>query len=187
MKYYKKLIGEKVYLAPVCRDDADTFAKWMNDFGVTDYIGRSANLLTLPQEEAWINDVTQGRNYLLSIVKNEDDRLIGNIELQNVNHTDRRATIGILIGEEEERSKGYGTEAINLLLDFAFNYLNINSVNLTLLAINERAKRCYEKVGFKEFGRQRQSRYVNGKYYDTIHMDILKSEFKQTFIKNKNV
>lgn len=187
MKYYKKLVGERVYLSPVNVDDANTFVKWMNDFEVTDYIGRSENLLTLPAEEAWLKSMVEGKNYLFSIVKNEDDKLIGNIELQNVNHTDRRATIGILIGEAEERSKGYGTEAINLLLDFAFNYLNINSVNLTLIAVNERAKRCYEKVGFKEFGRQRESRYVNGKYYDTIYMDILKSEFKHTFIKNKNV
>lgn len=187
MKYYKKLIGERVYLAPVNIDDADTFARWMNDFQVTDYIGRSENLLTLPAEEAWLKEVVEGKNYLFSIVKNEDDKLIGNIELQKVNHTDRRATLGILIGEAEERSKGYGTEAINLLLDFAFNYLNINSVSLTLLAVNDRARRCYEKVGFKEFGRQRQSRFVNGKYYDTIHMDILKSEFKDSFIKNKNV
>lgn len=187
MKYYKKLIGESVYLSPVCGDDAEIFAKWMNDFDVTDYIGRSSNLLTLPEEEAWIRSVVEGKNYLFSIVKNEDDKLIGNIELQSICHTDRRATLGILIGEADERNKGYGTEAINLLLDFAFNYLNINSVNLTLLAVNDRAKRCYEKVGFKEFGRQRESRFVNGKFYDTIHMDILKSEFKQSFIKNKNV
>ena len=187
MKYYKKLVGERVYLSPVSAEDAYTFIKWMNDFEVTDYIGRSANLLTLPQELTWITEVTQGKNYLFSIVKNEDDKLIGNIELQKVNHTDRRATLGILIGEAQERSKGYGTEAINLLLDFAFNYLNINSVNLTVLAVNDRARRCYEKVGFKEFGRQRESRFVNGKYYDTIHMDILKSEFMNSFIKNKNV
>ena len=187
MKYYKKLVGERVYLSPVSADDANTFAKWMNDFEVTDYIGRSENLLTLPQEQAWINEVMQGKNYLFSIVKNEDDKLIGNIELRNISHTNRSGTIGIVIGESEERSKGYGTEAINLLLDFAFNYLNMNSVNLALLAINERAKRCYEKVGFKQYGIQRQNKFVNGKYYDTIHMDILSEEFKGNFIKNKNI
>lgn len=187
MKYYKKLIGERVYLSPVNADDAETYTKWMNDFEVTDYTGRSSALLTLPAEQAWIKSAIEGKNYLFSIVKNEDDMLIGNIELQNVNHTDRSTTLGILIGEADERNKGYGTEAINLVLDFAFNYLNINSVNLTLLAVNERAKRCYEKVGFKEFGRQRKNKFVNGKYYDTIHMDILAEEFKGSFIKNKNV
>ena len=187
MKYYKKLIGERVYLSPITMDDADTFTRWMNDFDVTDYTGRSSNLLTLPAEELWLKSMVEGRNYLFSIIKNEDDKLIGNIELQDVNHTDRRATLGILIGEADERNKGYGTEAINLILDFAFNYLNMNSVNLTLIAVNDRAKRCYEKVGFKEFGRQREAKYVNGKYYDVIHMDILAKEFKQSFIKNKNV
>lgn len=187
MKYYKKLLGERVYLSPVNTDDVEKYTKWMNDFEVTDYIGRSSALLTLPAEQAFINSMVESRNYLFSIVKNEDDMLIGNISLLDVNHINRSATIGILIGEAEERNKGYGTEAINLLLDFAFNYLNMNSINLTVLAINERAKRCYEKVGFKEVGRQRKNKFVNGKYYDTIHMDILNEEFKGNFIKNKNV
>ena len=187
MKYYKKLIGENFYLSPITSDDAEIFAKWMNDFGVTDYIGRSSTLVTVSAEQAWINSILEGKNYLFSIIKNEDDMLIGNIELQNVNHADRRATLGILIGEANERNKGYGTEAINLLLDFAFNYLNLNSIDLTLIAVNDRAKRCYEKVGFKEFGRQREAKFVNGKYYDVIHMDILAKEFGKSFIKNKNV
>lgn len=187
MKYYKKLIGEKVYLSPVSAEDVEIYTRWMNDFNVTDYIGKSSALYTLPQEEVWVKSVTEGKNYIFSIIKNEEDKLIGTVGLNNINYIDRRATLGIMIGENNERSKGYGTESINLLLDFAFNYLNMNSINLTLLAVNDRAKRCYEKVGFKEFGKQRQSRYLNGKYYDTIHMDILKSEFKQSFIKNKNV
>lgn len=187
MRYYKKLLGEKVYLSPMNVEDAPIFTKWMNDFNVTDYTGRSASLMTLTKEEAWVKSVVESDELAFSIIKNEDDSLIGNMGLHKVDHVNSCATLGILIGEHDNRSKGYGTEAINLLLDFAFNYLNLNSVNLTVLEVNERAKRCYEKVGFKEFGRQRKSKFVNGKYYDIVHMDILKEEFKQSFIKNKNV
>lgn len=187
MRYYKKLLGEKVYLSPMNVGDAETFVKWLNDFNVTDYTGKSASLMTLAQEEAWVRSIVEGNNYAFSIIKNEDDSLIGNMGLHKVDHINRSATLGILIGEHDNRSKGYGTEAISLLLDFAFNYLNLNSVNLTVLEVNERAKRCYEKVGFKEFGRQRKCKFVNGKYYDIVHMDILKEEFKQSYIKNKNV
>ena len=58
---------------------------------------------------------------------------------------------------------------------------------LGVMSFNERAIACYKKVGFKEIGRRRQSYYLNGKYYDSVYMDILKEEFKKECIKNKNV
>lgn len=99
----------------------------------------------------------------------------------------RIGTIGVFIGEEDNRSKGYGAEALKLLLDYGFNYINLNNIMLTVKSFNERAIKCYEKVGFKEFGRRRESYFLNGKYYDDVHMDILASEFKESFIRNKNV
>ncbi len=66
--------------------------------------------------------------------------------------------------------------------------MNLNSINLTVLDCNERAKACYKKCGFKEMGRERQGKFVNDKYYDAIMMDILREEFKgREYIKNKNV
>ena len=58
---------------------------------------------------------------------------------------------------------------------------------LTVKSFNERAIKCYEKVGFKEFGRRRESYFLNGKYYDDVHMDILSKEFIGNYIKNKNI
>ena len=55
------------------------------------------------------------------------------------------------------------------------------------MEFNSRAIACYKKCGFKEMGRRRQCNYINGKYYDTIHMDILKEEFAGDFIRNKNI
>ncbi len=74
-----------------------------------------------------------------------------------------------------------------MLLDYGFNYLNLHEIQLDVMSFNERAIRCYEKAGFKQYGRRRESEYVNGKYYDRISMDILKSEFKENYIKNKNI
>lgn len=185
--HYKKLVGERIYLSPVSMDDVEIFTKWLNDLEVTDYIGRSSALQTLEGEKDWVQNQVKNAEYLMTIVTTDNDQAIGNISLVDINNLNRTAVLGILIGEEEYRSKGYGAEAIKLLLDFAFNYLNLNSVSLTLLEGNERAKKCYEKVGFKEFGRQRECIYLNGKYYDRIFMDILASEFKEEFIKNKNV
>lgn len=187
MERIKKLVGEKVYLSPISVNDAEKFVTWMNDFNVTDYITRSDKVLTLEYENQWLNEETKKSGYLMSIVCVDNDEVIGNISLNEINFVHRYAVLGIMIGENKNRSKGYGAEAIGLLLDFAFNYLNLNSVSLTLLDCNERAKRCYENVGFKECGRIRQSRFINGKYYDSIIMDLLASEFKEEYIKNKNI
>ena len=76
---------------------------------------------------------------------------------------------------------------IQLILDFGFNYLNLNNIDLALMEFNERALKCYKKCGFKEIGRRRKCKFINGKYYDSILMDILSEEFKDTYIKNKNI
>ena len=187
MKYYKKLVGKNVYLSPVSEEDAERYMEWMNDFNVTDYIGRSSSIVTLPGEKEWITEATNGKKIVFSIIKLENDELIGNIELMNYKVSDRRATLGILIGSDNNRSKGFGTESINLLLDFAFNYMNLHSVELTVLDDNIRAQKCYHKVGFKDVGRERQARYLNGKYHDEIVMDILREEFTGDFMQNKNI
>lgn len=185
MERIKKLAGEKVYLSPMSVNDAEKFVNWMNDFNVTDYIMRSDKVLSLEAEIQWLSEEAKKSGYLMSIVCADTDEVIGNIGLHDINYIHRYAVLGIMIGEDKNRSKGYGAEAIGLLLDFAFNYLNLNSVSLTLLSCNDRAKRCYEKVGFKECGRKRKCRFLNGKYYDSIIMDILASEFKGEYIKNK--
>ena len=187
MNRIKKLVGEKVYLSPVSMDDVEVFAKWLNDFDVTDYIMRSDKIYSLEAERQWVENTAKKDGYFMSIVTLDNDEVIGNISFNEIDLIHRFAVLGIMIGENENRSKGYGTEAIGLLLDFGFNYLNLNSVSLSLLECNERAKRCYEKVGFKECGRKRKCRYINGKYYDSISMDILASEFKEEYIKNKNI
>ena len=122
-----------------------------------------------------------------AIVDLKTDEMVGTLSLENVNYANRTAVLGIFIGNPDYRSNGYGTEAIKLLLDFGFNYMNLNTINLSVLSCNERAIKCYKKCGFKEAGLLRKSKFVNGKYYDTILMDILAEEFTEDCIKNKNV
>lgn len=105
----------------------------------------------------------------------------------SINYKNRTGEVGIFIGDESNRNNGYGTEVLRLLLDYGFNYLNLNNIMLKVKSFNKRAIKCYEKVGFKEFGRRRESYFLNGKYYDDVHMDILASEFRGNYIKNKNI
>ncbi len=188
MKYFKKLVGDRIYLSPRSIEDAEIYTKWMNDFEVTDYTGRSATVLTLDAEKKYLeNKNINSDATAFAIVDLKTDEMVGTLSLENVNYNHRTAVLGIFIGNPDYRSNGYGTEAIKLLLDYGFNYMNLNSVNLSVLDCNERAIKCYKKCGFKEAGRLRKSKFVNGKYYDTLLMDILADEFSGSYIKNKNV
>lgn len=187
MKYFKKIVGKTVYLSPISVEDAETFVEWMNDFGITDFTGRSANIVTLENEKEWLAEATSGKKHIFAIVSLEDDRVLGTVELMDIREFDRCATAGIFIGENNDRSRGIGTEALSLLVEFGFLYMNLHSINLAVLADNPRAIKCYTKVGFKECGRMREARFVGGKYRDLIHMDLLASEYEAKFITNRNL
>jgi len=190
MQYFKKLIGDRIYLSPksISDEEVEKFTEWMNDFQVTDYTGRSAQITTLVGEKEWLeNSVKNKDNRSFNIVELDNNKLIGTVGLEHLNWIERSAVLGIFIGDSEYRSKGYGAEAINLILEYGFKYLNLHSIRLELLSINERAHKCYLKCGFKDTGRSREEVFLNGKYYDKLHMDILEYEFEGEYIRNKNV
>ena len=186
MKYFKKLLGERIYLSPRNVEDVEIFTEWMNDFYITDYIGRSYRTVTLQDEKEYLERTDIDKN-TFAIIDIETNEMIGTIGLHSVDNINRTATLGIFIGNKNYWSKGYGAEAIQLILDFGFNYLNLNNIDLALMEFNQRALKCYQKCGFKEIGRRRKCNFINGKYYDSILMDILAEEFTESYIKNKNI
>jgi RimJ/RimL family protein N-acetyltransferase len=95
----------------------------------------------------------------------------------------RSAMMGMMIGEKEYWDHGYGQEATRLLLDYGFNLLNLNSIMLGVYAFNERAIQAYRRVGFREIGRRRQVRIINGQKFDLLEMDILAEEFTPLYVK----
>ena len=186
MKYFKKLVGDNIYLSPRNTEDVEKFTEWLNDFETTDYICRSSQIMTLEKEKEYLESHS-GDEACFVIIRLADNELIGTIGLENISHLRRIATLGIFIGDKESRNKGYGTEAIRLILEYGFKYLNLNNIKLDLMEFNERALACYKKCGFKEYGRRRKCNFINGKYYDTIEMDILAEEFEGDYIRNKNI
>ena len=176
MRYFKKIVGPRLYLSPVNTEDAQLYTQWLNDVSVSSNIGPYAKVISLASEEKVLERMAcEGQNYAMVLL--DGDRLIGNISLMDIDGISRRATVGLFIGDAENRGKGYGAEALRLLLGYGFQTLNLHNIMLQVHEDNAQAIACYEKVGFREFGRRRESLFKNGAYIDVIHMDILAAEF----------
>lgn len=179
-----KLVGKKVVLCPVEKKDLKLLQKWVNDLEVTMFTTRAPFVFTFEDEVKWLKDLKKRKNDIhLTIVDKKKGNIIGITSLHNINSAYRTADFGIMIGDKRYWSKGYGTEATILMLDFAFNVLNLNNIMLGVYDFNKRAQRVYTKLGFKKIGERRKSKFFGRKYYDTIFMDILADEFKNSKIK----
>ena len=118
--------------------------------------------------------------YSFSARRLEDNKLIGEMVLEVVNWTGRDAFVGLSIGERENWGRGYGTEMMRLLLQFAFMEVNLRRVTLTVFEYNPRAIRSYEKAGFCHEGRIRQFLNKEGRRWDMLFMGILREEWLES-------
>lgn len=175
MKYFPKIVGTRLYLSPINSEDAPIYVKWLNDKTVSENLGCDTNVATLDGEREWIRKNQNSYNF--AIVLKENDELIGNCSFVEIDLVHRNATLGIFIGDEKNRGKGYGKEAIKLLLEYGFNNLNLNNVMLSVFSFNKKAIKVYESLGFKKFGIRHKSHYFKGQFYDEIQMELLKDEY----------
>ena len=176
--------GELVALGPLRREHIPLYLRWINDLGTTRTLAVPSRPMTLEQETAWYERAAvDDAQPLFTIYERATGRAIGNCGLHEIDHHNRRTDVGIMIGEPDARGHGYGTEAMQLLLDYAFTVLALHSVMLLVYEYNYAARRSYEKAGFREIGRRRESRWYNGRFWDEIHMDILSSEFESPVLR----
>ena len=183
MRYFRKYAGDRVYLSPVNREDFEKNTEWLNDIEVSVNLNALGMTITLEREKEWLEGATRADDSF-AIVDAAKDELIGGCGLHNVDHVNRTAENGIFLGNKAYWNKGYGVEAIRLLLDHAFNVLNLNNIMLNVSGFNQRAQKCYKKAGFNEIGRRRKARRLGGQTYDIIFMDVLAEEFDGSLIEN---
>jgi RimJ/RimL family protein N-acetyltransferase len=181
--YFKKIVGVKCYLSPINIDDVEKYTEWLNDLEVTVNLQTYSSSLTINHEKELLTEIEKTHNY--SIIDKEKDELIGILGFFDIDSLNQTAEVGITIGNKNYWNKGYGSEALTLLLDYGFKALNLNNVLIRVYAFNERAQKCYEKVGFKCFGQRRKSLYRNRERYDVIYLDILPEDFYKENKKKK--
>ena len=184
-KYLKKLIGDNIYLSPISVDDVEQYAEMVNNIKVSVGLGYLSytNIIDFESEKEFLISVKKEKMFAVRLLEN--DELLGNIGFNSLDIINRNGALGVLIGNPRHQRKGYGTEALKLILDYGFSFLNLRNISLSVFEYNEPAYNLYKKVGFKEAGRLRKAVEIMGKTYDVIIMDMLKEEFQSVYIKRE--
>ena len=184
-KYLKKLTGDNIYLSPISFDDVEQYAEMVNDIKVSVGLGYLSytNIIDFESEKEFLISVKKEKMFAVRLLEN--DELLGNIGFNSLDIINRNGALGVLIGNPKYQRKGYGTEALKLILDYGFSFLNLRNISLNVFEYNEVAYNLYKKAGFKEVGRLRKAVEIMGKTYDVIIMDMLKEEFQSVYIKRE--
>ena len=173
------IIGEVVALGPLRRDLLPLVQGWFND----PLIHRTASTdapvpLTIEIIETWYARSTTGEREINFIIYERATGIpIGTVGWRGIDYRNRTAEFSILIGNRASHGKGFGTETTRLMLDYGFTALGLHSAMLTTASFNRGGIRAYTKAGFREIGRRRECRLLNGTLWDTVYMEILASEF----------
>jgi RimJ/RimL family protein N-acetyltransferase len=172
------LRGTRVHLRPPTKDDIPYLLRWMNDEEVIQYLGRFLPV-TEADEMEWFDRLqkTKKEQVVFTIVEVKSGSPIGLMGLHDIDWKDRISTTGAVIGEKKFWGKGYGTEAKMLLLNYAFNSLNLRKICSRVTSFNKRSKAYSEKCGYKVEGILKQHMFKKGRHWDLILMAVFKKDW----------
>lgn len=175
------LVGSKVRLGAINAEDIETIANWYENTDFLRYFDKiPANPKSRHELSQWIKETqNSGKSYSFSIRSIDNDEIVGYIELSNIQWWNGVANLGIGIGNTNYRGSGLGKEAMKLILDFAFNELNLHRVQLNVFSYNKNAISLYEKLGFKREGVYREFIHRDGKRWDMYLYGILSHEWEK--------
>jgi len=179
--------GDLVRLSAFDNEElAKAYANWTRDSELTRLFDGGASVLYSAKArtgffEKWLK-MDAPDQYYFSIRKLDDNRLLGDIGLDVINDWGSRdAFVGLGIADRNDWGKGYGTDAMKIILRFAFTELNLRRVTLSVFEYNPRGIRSYEKVGFHHEGRLREILLRDGKRWDMLYMGILVEDWKEKY------
>ncbi len=171
--------GTLVNLRAPDMGDLERNTRWINDRDVTRYLVLRYQMPGLA-EEAWMRERCAAQpSYFETFfaIETKEGVHIGNTNFFGASPENRSAEVGIMLGDKDYWSKGYGSDAIRTLLGFGFNEMNLHRIELLVYAFNERAQAAYRKCGFVEEARLRQHIFREGAYHDVLRMSVLRPEF----------
>jgi RimJ/RimL family protein N-acetyltransferase len=174
------LLGENVRLRPLAEADLPLFVGWFADPDVRYWLAAMSEApeLTLEAERDWYGEMRGDDSRVVWCIEVPNHGPIGNLGLHQIDLTHGRAELGIVIGEKDQWSRGYGSEAIGHVLGYAFEEMGLRRVELLADEDNARGIRCYEKCGFAREGLLRAYRLRLGEPVDGVIMAVLRDEWR---------
>ena len=186
------LIGNRIYLRPMAMSDLDgPYFDWLNDYETTRFLETGSFPTTTATLRSYLESVARHPdNVMLAIMDKKTETHVGNIKIGPIHPIHRRGDIGIMVGDKRFWGKGYGSEAIALLLEYGFKRLNLHKITLGVYADHDGAVRAYKKLGFIVEGTLKEQLFRDGAFRDKAVMGILKSDYEKsrsrTNAKNSN-
>ena len=159
----------QINLRALKKSDSNLILEWMKNDKLRYLIGTVYPITEL-EHENWFENRMLEKDNRLFIIEIDNEIPIGVIGFKNLDWVNRNSELFIYIGNLEYWGKGYGTQALKLLIEFSFNKINLHMLYLEVFSYNKGAIKTYEKLGFKKDGILRQSKFQDGKYYDKIIM-----------------
>jgi RimJ/RimL family protein N-acetyltransferase len=170
--------------APTPSVDAPLFAKWSRDTEYMRLLDTDPPTLASAKslQDEFEKRLEDQKGLVFRIYTIGDDKQIGFVGLFGFDWANGNSWVGIGIGEREYWGKGYGTETMTLILQFAFTELNLHRVSLGVFEFNARAIKSYQKAGFVIEGRERKFMNREGRRWDIIDMGVLRDEWMKTHL-----
>lgn len=170
------LRSRRVVLRPVLKEDLPLFIRWINDPDVSQFLNVFFPMMEADEQE-WFDSLPKRKSTDIVFVIVVDGKAIGTMGIHNINWKNRTAITGAFIGEKDYWGKGLGSEAKMILLDYAFNTLNLRKICSTVIAFNERSYRYSLKCGYKEEGRLKEHHFKHGTYWDEILLAVFRDDW----------
>ena len=172
----KKIIGKKIILRVLEKGDLKRSLAWLKDPSVNMYLSQNFCDYTEEQELKWFKFIQSSKNDIVFAIEDINTNLhIGNCALNKINWVKGGCELGIVIGEKGYWNKGYGSDTIMNVTKFAMFELDLKSIKLNVYKYNHRAIKVYKKCGFKLIQTQKKNHLYNGKYWDTLIMELKKT------------
>lgn len=173
------LDGDKIALTPLEKESfCRNMMAWVHDDEATRYMLTGVFPMTHEALQREYDSIGENdADIVLGVVRKEDGAMVGTAGLYGIAWQARYAEFRIFLGDKSAWNGGLGSEAAALMVQYAFDRLNLNKVWLGVNEENKGAIKSYEKAGFVHEGKLRQEVYRNGRYYDALRMSLLRGEW----------
>lgn len=173
------LVDSELVLRPLKESDSELLFLWRNQL---EYI-KNTKSFRLPKHEGlereWVNHMMlEKSNSTVFFIITADEASIGLVQLSNIDWISRNAYFGIALCDDSAKSKGYGRRVTKLVLDYAFNELNLHKISVEILDFNLSSIHLFESIGFIKEGVMREHYFWSNTYHDVNLYGLLKEDYR---------